>query len=380
MSNFKQQNVAQHKCPNCGATLVFDAESGQLRCEHCEGLVNFEKSDAVVERDFEELVTFKTWKDGDVATFRCSNCGAVEVAPRTALATSCPYCSAPVVIDDDALAVVKPDTIIPFEFSPNQAAAQLTAWRKKKIFAPNKFRKHLKADSVKGVYVPAWTFDAQTSSAYNGTVGYRRTRTVRRDGKTYTETYTEWKHVHGVIPASFDDVTIRANENVPQQYFKQLQPFPQSKYMVFDDEYLAGYLADHYTLEPLEAFEQAKKIMEQDVRRMIVHQHHADMEGNLDVDMQVISKSFKYVFLPVYIAATRYNKKIYNQYVSGIYQNDKKQARVCGKSPVSPWKVLLAVVLGVGVLAAIAYLVLRSGALDEFAQAFGTISRGFLLR
>lgn len=349
--NFKQQKSMQHKCPNCGAALTYDPESGNLRCNHCDGSVTFQKSNDVKERDFEELVTFKTWKDSDVATYRCSNCGAVQVVPRTSLSTNCPYCSAPVVIEDETSSLVKPDSIIPFELSAKQAAAQLTSWRKRKLFAPNKFRKHLRADSVKGVFLPVWTFDADTSTKYSGTLGYTRTRTVRRNGKTYTETYTEWKHVSGVIPASFDDILVRANENIPQNYFNRLQPYPQSKYMVFDDEYLAGYIADHYSLEPLDAFAQAKAQMEADIRQRIVNAHHADMEGNLDLEVQFLSKSFKYLFLPVYVASTKYNKKTYNQYVSGVYFNSEtKRSKVCGKAPVSVWKVLLTVLAGLGAL------------------------------
>lgn len=370
MAEYKQQKTAQHQCPNCGATLVYDPESGKMHCSHCDGEVAFEKRNDVRERDFEELVTFKTWKDRDIATFRCANCGAVEVVPRTSIATTCPYCSAPVVISDDASDLVRPDTIVPFDFSAERAAEQLTVWRKKKLFAPRKFRKTLKADSVKGVYVPAWTFDADTSSDYHGTVGYRRTRTIRRDGKTYTETYTEWRSVRGVMPAVFDDIVIRANDNVPNEFFNQLTPFPQSKYMVFDDEYLAGYVADHYTVEPLEAFEQAKSLMEAEVRRKIKQAYHADEVGRMSVDLHVVSKSFKYVFLPVYIASTRYNNRVYNQYVSGIYTDaQQKNVRTCGKFPVSPWKVLLAVLAGIGVFVGMFFLLRHSGFFENFAIA-----------
>ncbi len=370
MAEYKQQKTARHQCPNCGATLVYDPESGKMHCNHCDGEVEFEKSNDVRERDFEELVTFKTWKDSDVATFRCANCGAVEVVPRTSIATTCPYCSAPVVISDDASDLVKPDTIIPFEISAENASKRLTSWLKSKLFISVKFRKKLKIESVRGVYVPAWTFDADTASDYHGTVGYHRTRTVRRDGKTYTESYTEWRSVRGVMPAVFDDIVIRANENVPNEFFNKLMPFSQDKYRVFDDEYLAGYVADHYTLEPLDAFEQAKSLMEAEVRRKIKHAYHADELGRMSVDLHVVSKSFKYVFLPVYIASTRHKNKVYNQYVSGmLFEDTKENVRICGNFPISPWKVLLAVLAGIGVCVGMFFLLRHSGFFENFAAA-----------
>lgn len=369
MQNVKQQNVEQHNCPNCGASLQYDPSSGKLVCLHCGSSIDFEKSNAVEERDFTELATFSHWKDSDVASYRCFNCGAVTIAPRTALSRKCPYCSSPVVIEDVSGSLVRPDSLVPFELSVEEAAFQLADWRKKKHFAPNKFRKKPKADSINGVFVPAWTFDAVTVSDYNGSVGYRRTRTVRRNGKTYTESYIDWHRVRGVINQSFNDLFVRANENISNSYFNKLQPFPMSKYRVYSDEYLAGYIADSYSVQPLDAFERAKSTMLQAINRAIVARYNADVVGDMDVDMRILSRSFKYMMLPVYIAATKYNKKVYNQYVSGVYYAQNR-CKVCGASPVSPWKVLATVLACAAALAGIIYLVWRSkqgGGGDEWS-------------
>lgn len=372
--NYTQQDSSQHKCPNCGAPLRFDPQSGQLFCDHCESIVNFEQSADVQEREFDDLVTFQQTKNSDVTCYRCSNCGATSVAARTALATTCPYCDSPVVIEDATGSLVKPDTVIPFELTPNEAADQLLTWRRRKFYAPRKFRKHVKENVVKGVFVPAWTFDAETSSDYNGQVGYHRTRTVRRDGKTYTETYTEWRHVSGVLEKSFDDIVIRANENITAHYFDKLKPFPQAKYRVYNDEYLAGYIADHYSLEPLDAFKQAKEVMQSAIRQAIVDLYNADEEGSMDLDMHVLQKSFKYLLVPVYIAATKYRNKIYNQYVSGVYCDDeKKKSKISGKAPVSVWKVALTVLLGLSLVGLVGWLVYKSyleGNMDLDAWSF----------
>ena len=80
------------------------------------------------------------------------------------------------------------------------------------------------------------------------------------------------------------------------------------------------------------------------------------MEGTLNVEMRFLSKSFKYMMVPVYVAATKYNKKVYNQYVSGIFSDDKQHSKVCGKAPVSPWKVLLTVLAGIAVISGIVLL------------------------
>ncbi len=357
--NYVQQDSEQHSCPNCGAPLRYDPQSGNLICDHCESTFEFEKRDDVCEREFDDLVTFQKVSKGEVTCYRCSNCGAVSVVPRSVLATKCAYCDSPLVLDDVTGTFVKPDTVIPFELTKADAIKQLSAWRKRRWFAPRKFRKQVKEDGIKGIFVPAWTFDAETSSQYSGSVGYNRTRTVRRNGKTYTETYTEWRHVSGVVDKNFDDITLRANENIPSNYFKVLKPTDQSKYRVFDDEYLAGYMADHYTLEPLDAFNQAKEIMLEEIRMTIMYMYHADHLGAMDVDMQISQKSFKYLLIPVYVATTKYKSKQYMQYVSGVYSdNVKKTSKIAGKAPISGWKLTLAIILGLGVVALFAWLII----------------------
>ena len=369
-SNQKLQKAFQRKCPNCGAPLKFDPNSGKLSCAHCKSLVDFEQSNDVVERDFSELSDFTPWKDNEVAAYRCANCGASSVLSRTTLATSCPFCGSPVVLDEKTTGLVRPDSLVPFELSEQEAANLLSAWRKRKLFAPNKFRKHTHAKSVKGVYVPVWTFDADTTSSYNGTLGKHRTRTVRRNGKTETETYTEWFNVSGEMPAIFDDVMIAGSNNIAPKYFSEVQRVDKSKYAVYSDEYLAGYVADNYTVEPTTAYNAARRIMDNRIRDKIISAYNADVVGNLNVNTRVLSKSFKYMLFPVYVAATKYNDKVYNQYVSGFWSNrEKKKAHVSGNAPKSVWKVLLTVLAGLAAVAGLVWLIVRAaknGAFDDF--------------
>ena len=355
----KQQRAFQRKCPNCGAPLKYDPTSGKLACEHCRSVVDFEQSKDVKERDFDEMRDFTPWKEDEVAAYRCANCGATSVLSRTTLATSCPFCSSPVVLDEKTTGLVRPDSLVPFELSVKDAVTQLSAWKKRKIFAPNKFRKHTREKSVNGVFVPVWTFDADTASRYSGTLGKHKTRTVRRNGKTYTETYTDWFHVSGDIDVSFDDVMIAGSNNVEAKYFKEVQGVDKSKYAVYTDEYLAGYVADNYTVEPAAAYKAARKIMDERIRAKIISSYNADVVGNLNVDTTIISKSFKYMLFPVYVAATKYKGRVYNQYVAGFWSDrEKSKAHVSGKFPKSGWKVFTTVLACLLAFAGIVWLLI----------------------
>ena len=356
-ANQKIQKAFQRKCPNCGAPLKFDPISGKLSCSHCKSLVDFEQSKDVQERSFDEMHDFTPWNDGDVSAYRCANCGASSVLSRTALATACPFCGSPVVLDEKATGLVRPDSLVPFEVSEQEAVHLLSAWKRRKAFAPRRFRRHTPAKSINGVFVPVWTFDAETTSRYSGTLGKRKTRTVRRNGKTYTETYTDWFHVSGDIPAIFDDIMIAGSNNVDAKYFQEVKSVDKSKYAVYTDEYLQGYVADNYTVEPEQAYKSARKIMDSSIRSKIMSRYNADVEGTLNVQTTVVSRSFKYMLFPVYVAATKYKRKVYNQFVSGFYSNrEKKKAHVSGTFPKSGWKVFVTVLAGLAALAGLIWL------------------------
>lgn len=367
MQNEVQQQGYQLKCQNCGSVLRYDAESGKLYCDHCDSYFDFEQSTQVAERDFTDMVTFSHWDESKVVCYRCKNCGASSVLSRTALAVECPFCQSPFVVDENKTGLVRPDSLIPFEFDEAEAAKQLKQWRKRRLFAPNKFRKRIREQGVKGVFMPAWTFDAITLSVYSGKLGQRRTRTVRRNGKTYTETYTHWFNVSGSIEMTFDDIFIRANDNIPEGYFSKLQPYDKSKYVVYSDEYLAGYIADNYTVEPLDAFAIAQKRMDSRIRSAIMARYNADVQGHLSVNTQETHKSFKYMMLPVYVATTKYRDKLFSQYISGVFSDAKRtKAKIAGKAPVSVWKVLATVLAGIAVVVGIYLIVCLSNGTQPF--------------
>ena len=230
MTDTKVKKSNQQQCPNCGADMKYSPEQKHLYCEHCQSVQHIYRNYQVKERDFAELENVATWSQTQAVAYRCNNCGAQTIMSATTMATTCPFCASAVVVDKSALDCVKPDTVIPFEITTEQACQSILRWRKRRVFAPNKFRKNVQIDSVKGTFVPVWTFDCNTSTRYSGTLGKRCTRTVTRNGKTYTETYIRWFPVSGTIDQLFDDIFVNGSNSVPQRQIDKLHPFPQNKY------------------------------------------------------------------------------------------------------------------------------------------------------
>ena len=85
-----------------------------------------------------------------------------------------------------------------------QARGALKSWLGGLWFAPNGLREYArKGRKMNGIYVPYWTFDADTKSQYSGQRGtyYYETRTVMRDGKREQVRVrrTRWRSASGRV-------------------------------------------------------------------------------------------------------------------------------------------------------------------------------------
>jgi len=105
---------------------------------------------------------------------------------------------------------------------------------------------------MQGIYVPYWTFDAQTRSAYRGKRGtvYYVNRTVAIDDKQQT-----WKLPRlrrspksGRVARAFDDVLILAATSLPKVFTDALEPWDLAALEPYQPRYLAGFRSEGYTV------------------------------------------------------------------------------------------------------------------------------------
>ena len=78
-----------------------------------------------------------------------------------------------------------------------------------------------------------------------------------------------------------------------------------------------------------------------DIRLDIESSLHCDVVDYLNVSTQYEAVKFKYMLIPVYLMNFAFRKKKYRVYMNG------STAKITGKTPVSPWRVLLAGILGI---------------------------------
>ncbi len=118
--------------------------------------------------------------------YSCPSCGAQLICEETTAATSCPYCGNPTVIPEQFSGILKPDYILPFKLSKEDAVSSLKRHYKGKLLLPKLFRDNNHIEELRGIYVPFWLFDGEAE----GSANYMATTTrVFRHGDTeITET------------------------------------------------------------------------------------------------------------------------------------------------------------------------------------------------
>lgn len=331
------------KCQNCGADMVYDPEKGALHCSYCDATRTIDRK-LSFRRDFESSL-----KDGEVkfddSTYKCPNCGAqVKLAPFDT-AIKCPYCGGTNVVELDDMKGLKPDSILPFSLSQQQAATAGKKWIKKKLFAPHKLKKSFKVENFKGVYIPSYAFTTDASSTYEGRVGERRTRMVGSGKDRHMETYIEWYNINGNTQNSFEDVPVEASTQLNQKELNKILPYDTDNLEAYNKDYIAGFMAERYDTSLQDGFDVAKGQMDDTIRKRIIDGYGADVVDYLNVDTTYFGTTFHYMLLPLWVCAYVYRKKGYRFIING------RTGKSTGKSPVSPGKVAIAVLLAVGVIA-----------------------------
>ena len=289
----------------------------------------------------------------------CPNCGAQTEFDADLHAAECPFCATPVVTDTGTHRHIKPRGLLPFELDEGRARVALTDWLGSLWFAPNGLMDYArKGRKMNGIYVPYWTFDADTKSQYTGQRGtyYYETKTVMRDGKRRQVRVrkTRWRGVSGRVARFFDDVLVLASKSLPKRYTDGLEPWDLSALEPYKPEYLAGLRAEGYQVELVDGFDEARAYMDRMIRRDVKYDIGGDDQrvGNVSTDISDVT--FKHILLPVWLAAYKYRGQTYRFVVNG------RTGRVQGERPYSAWKIAIAVVIGLILALGVGYVIANS--------------------
>lgn len=339
-------------CEGCGADLEFNIGVQQLKCPYC-GFVKsleFDPDAEVAEQDFHrQLARLAELRDGDrqdeqgLRELRCASCSATVRFSGTLTSQHCPYCGAPLQIENahEAPHRVPVDGILPFRIDRKAAEGFLAEWVDSRWFAPGDF----KSDSVRGrfsgVYLPYWTFDSLTFTRYRGERGEHYWVTVGSGKNRRRVRRTRWYPASGAFQRFFDDLLCIAGTGLPTQRLATLEPWPLGSCVPFNPEVMAGFLARTYDVSLEEGFLDARQRIDEALRADVRRRIGGDEQRIHSVQSRYDAITYKHLLLPVWMLAYRYRDRTFQVVVNAT------TGEVQGDRPYSWVKILMVVLLAV---------------------------------
>ncbi|MFD1797433.1 zinc ribbon domain-containing protein [Paracoccus aurantiacus] len=404
----------RYPCENCGASLTFSPGEQSLTCPYCGHVQKISpgaaraparsaregadgdrvlleepgtgralqwdashKSPDLSEIPLERGLRMDAGSDlaVELRTISCPNCGAKFELSGDGHAATCPFCATAVVTDTGSTRQIKPQGVVPFVVTEDQARAALEDWLGRLWFAPSGLVAYArKGRRMTGVYSPFWTFDADTATQYSGQRGdwyyetHYVTQIVNGERRRVPQRVrkTRWSSARGRVGRAFNDVLVLASSALPRRFTDALTPWDLSHLRPYDPQYLAGFEAEGYTI-PLAS---GHDIAQQEMAGVIMMDVRRDIGGDEQrierAETAYASETFKHVLLPVWSAAYKYNGKSYRFVVNG------QSGRVQGERPWSIWKIAVAAILAAILLALFLFFAQQSGYVEFNASPSGS--------
>ena len=353
-------------CPSCGAQTAYAPGTTALKCGSCGTELEIADSGTTIrEHSFDEWQA----RQGEVnpaaigaQELKCSGCGAVTVTLD--LASACQFCGGALIAAEHPEGVVRPEAVVPFAVDRRGAQTAFAAWVRSRRFAPNALKQVGSAEKLQGTYVPHWTFDAHTETDYSGERGDYYYVTVTDqvsdgNGGTRTETRqerrTRWSRASGHVSRDFDDVLVVGSRQLNQKKLDKMGPWRLTDARPFQQEYLTGYSALRYDVQPHEGSEEAR----QEMRGVIEGDCRSDIGGDeqrvSDMDVTYSQAMFKLILMPLWIATYLHSGKTWQVMVNA------NTGEVVGDRPYSVLKIVATVLAVAVVVALIVLLVTATG-------------------
>ncbi len=350
---------SKYSCVACGGEAVWNPTKQRLICAFCgteapmpaatETMPGMQAID-VVEHD---LVAALRNVQGEARGWartkrmiKCNSCQAISVFDPAKQAKSCEFCGTSAIVDyDETDDVIRPEGVLPFQVAEPKAREIIRAWYGKLWWAPNALKNKAMTDTVKGVYLPYWTFDALVDARWTAEAGYHyyETESYYDNGeqKTRQVQRTRWEYASGSLNHFFDDTLVCGSKGVHPTLLRAIEPFPTTDtggkaLKAYDAAYVSGWTVERYQIDLIAAAKLSRERMGGETRQLCSQQVPGDTQRNLQVNADFSRQTFKHILAPVWLLTYTYSAKDFQVIINAV------TGKIEGEYPKSWIKITLA--------------------------------------
>jgi hypothetical protein len=354
-------------CPSCGGEAQWNPAKQALVCSFCgtasPAQVELSAAGNEVIKEHDLVTTLRGipdaargWQTARTSV-RCQSCQAISVFDPQRVGQRCDFCGSSALVPyEEIKEAFRPESLLPIKVSETRVRDMIRAWYGSRWFAPNKLKRAALTDTVKGVYIPYWTFDAQVHADWTAESGYYYYETetyTDSAGKTQTRQVQKvrWEPSSGSLDHFFDDELVAASRGVQPDMLRRIEPFPTTTDLVpYNAGYLSGWVVERYQIDLVSAARQARERMDAETERLCASQVPGDTHRNLNVDTDYTGQTFKHILAPIWLLTYNYGPRNFQVLINGY------TAKIAGKYPKSWIKITLAILAALAAIGAVLLL------------------------
>lgn len=318
------------KCPNCVASLVFDATSGKMQCKFCGSFFTM----ADIEDQSQEVDSVQTNAQAMAAEsdtmqcniYSCTSCGAELAVNGVETSTFCAYCGQPSIVFSRVSQTLKPELIIPFSVQKQQAIDIIRKRFNEGAFIPKEV-KNFEVERVHGIYIPYWLYDSYyyDKQLIKGRVG---------SGKN-----SRTKYFMREADCQFQKVSLDASTNLNDESSQRLEPYDMRGLREFEIGYMSGFYSDRYDRNNKDLRSLAAKRTKELFDAQTIASCSASSKSIVSSNPKMTIQKETYAMLPAWFMTFRYQDKPYTMLVNG------QTGKIVGAVPFDSAKVKTTAIL-----------------------------------
>lgn len=348
-------------CPACGGEAQWNPAKNALVCPFCGTVSPATMPVAggpIQENDLAAALRNlgdeqRGWA-AEKTSVKCQSCQAITVFDPANVSQRCDFCGSTALVPyEQTKAPIRPESLLEFKVPESHVREKIRDWYGSHFWAPNALKSRALTDTVNGIYLPYWTFDAQVHANWTAEAGYYYYVTesyTDSQGKSQTRRVrkTRWEHASGSVEHFFDDDLVPASVGVQSDLLRGIEPFPTtSDLKPYDPAFLSGWDVEQYQIDLITAAQHSRDAMIRKTRDLCSAEVPGDTQRNLDVEAHFYDQTFKHILVPVWLLSYTYGSTSYQVVINGY------TGTIAGKYPLSWGKIVLAVIVALIVAAII---------------------------